>query len=74
MTDFKHRYRLHVKSKNNNEKEKQKKVERMALAETMNFMEDYLQSCDNEVASYIQLSPVRKFYSSVLQKVNAALM
>ena len=53
------------------------KVESLALAEVMMYIEDRLQSCEDEVAPFVKLSEVKKFschLGAVFMTVNAATL
>ena len=52
----------------------QVKVESLALAEVMTYIEDRLQSCEDKVAPFIKLSDVRKFYCHCLEQLGAVFM
>ena len=49
------------------------KAESLALAEVMMYIEDRLQSCEDEVAPFIKLSEVRRFYCHCLEQLGAVL-
>ena len=52
----------------------QVKVERLALAEVMMYIEDRLQPCEDEVAPFVKLLEVRKFYYHCLEQLGAVFM
>ena len=52
----------------------QVKVESLALAEVMIYIEDRLQPCEGEVALFIKLSEVRNFYYHCQEQQGAVLM
>ena len=52
----------------------QVKVESLALAEVMMYTEDRLQSCEDEVAPFVKLSEVRKFYCHCLEQLGAVFV
>ena len=56
------------------EKQMQVKVESLALAEVMMYIEDRLQLCEDKVAPFIKLSDVRKFYCHCLEQLGAVFM
>ena len=70
MTDFTNRYMSYTKPVDK-DKQMQMKVESPALAEVMMYIEDRLQSCEDEVAPFVKLSEVRKFYCHCLEQQGA---
>ena len=73
MTDFTNRYRSYTKPVDK-DKQMQVKVESLALAEVMMYIEDRLQSCEDEVTPFVKLSEVRKFYCHCLEQLVAVFM
>ena len=72
MNKFTNRYRTFKNINASNAKINQKKHESIALAEVMVFIEEQLQMTeDEEVAPFVKLSTVRKFYSLCLEHLNA---
>ena len=73
MTNFTNRYRSYTKLVDK-DKQMQVKVESLALAEVMMYIEDRLQSCEDEVTPFVKLSEVRKFYCHCLEQLVAVFM
>ena len=73
ITDFTNRYRSYTKPVDK-DKQMQVKVERLALAEVMMYIEDRLQPCEDEVAPFVKLLEVRKFYYHCLEQLGAVFM
>ena len=73
MTKFRNKFCKFYKDQENDVKDVQKSLEATAFAECMSFIEDSLQSSD-EVAPFIKLSVVRKFYSHCLENFKAPIV
>ena len=73
MTDFTNRYRSYTKPVDK-DKQMQVKVERLALAKVIMYIEDRLLSCEDEVAPFVKLLEVRKFYCHCLEQLGAVFM
>ena len=73
MTDFTNRYRSYTKPVDK-DKRMQGKVESLALAEVMMYIDDRLQSFEAKVAPFVKLSEVRKFYYHCLEQLGAVFM
>ena len=52
----------------------QVKVESLAPAEVMMYIEDRLQLCEDEVAPFVKLSKVGNFYCHCLEQLGAVVM
>ena len=68
MTGFTNRYKSYTKPVDE-DKQMQVNVESLALAEVINYIEDRLQSCEDEVAPFVKLLEVRKFYCHCLEQL-----
>ena len=73
MTDFTNRYRSYTKLENE-DKQMKVKVESFTLPEVMMYIEDRLKSCEGEVAPFVSLSEVRKFYCHCLEQLDAVFI
>ena len=52
----------------------QVKVKSLTLAEVVMYSKDRLQSCEDEVAPFVKLSEVRKFYCHCPEQLDAVFM
>ena len=73
MTDFTNRYRSYTKPVDK-DKQMQVKLESLALAEVTMYIEDRLQSCEDEVAPFVKLLEMKKFYCHCLEQLGAVFM
>ena len=73
MTKFRNKFCKFYKDQENGVKEVQKSLEAIAVAKCMSFIEDSLQSSD-EVAPFIKLPVIRKFYSHCLENFKAPVV
>ena len=71
MTKFLNKYRAFLRKKNNSGRQQQHNLENIALAQALSYIEETLQSCDDEVAPFMKLSSVQNYYSSYLMQMNA---
>lgn len=70
MTTFTNAYRKFINSKCKTNKDKQKDLEEIALLESVEHIEEILQT-SLLVASYVKLPDVRRYYCDVLESLNA---
>ena len=66
-------YRSYVNKNANPEKRKQHKAENIAMAGVSNYIEETLQTCEGEVAPFVKLSDMRKYYCQCLERLCADL-
>ena len=72
MTKYTNKYRTFCSKRNSTGKQVQHSLENIALSMTNNFIEEQLfGSCESEIAPFIKLSCVRKYYSTCLVNLNA---
>ncbi len=73
MTKFSNKYRSFVNKTNDDRQCQQKKLESIALAEVMMYIEENLQSSEKEeFAPYIKISDARKFYCHCLEVLHTS--
>ena len=73
MTKFRNKFWKFSNDQENHVKDVQKRLEVIAFAECMSFIKDYPQSSD-EVASFIKLPVILKFYFHCLENLKAPVV
>ena len=72
MSQFSNKYRNDINKASKTKKDHQQNLESIALAQTILFIEEARQHNTEEVAPFIKLSDVRKFYQTCLKDLNTS--